>query len=196
MGKEKRVRGVLSWALANSVPEGGRFVSLLLAELRACGGFREESPNFVGSAIVDDAISVFAAEGFVLGRDGTLYPRLLSSLGGRDTSEALRGYINRIRAGYDDSALVVGTGKDLVEATAAHVLVHIQGDYPKQVTFRGQVSAQSYQSSFRVPARRSFRSHLASKDPVASISSSNRTASSGCDGSEWVTAASRTAGWS
>ena len=112
VGKEKRVRGVLSWALANSVPEGGRFVSLLLAELRACGGFREESPNFVGSAIVDDAISVFAAEGFVLGRDGTLSPRLLSSLGGRDTSEALRGYINRIRAGYDDSALVVGTGKE------------------------------------------------------------------------------------
>ena len=43
-------------------------------------------------------------------------------MSGRDLSDALRSYVDRAQRGYEDSVLVAGTDKDLIEATAAHVL--------------------------------------------------------------------------
>src|SRR5438128_121241 len=45
VGKAKRVRAVLSWAMENAPQAGGRLAVTLVGVLRGCGGFREGSPN-------------------------------------------------------------------------------------------------------------------------------------------------------
>ena len=122
VGKAKRVRGVLSWALENNPSRGERLVYLLMAMIRAKGGFRPTSSNFVGEEAVRDARDVFREEGYDLGGDGTLLPFLLDGLSGAELTRALRTYVRRAKRGANDAALVTGTGKDLVEATAKHVL--------------------------------------------------------------------------
>jgi hypothetical protein len=123
VGKFKRVRAVLSWAMENAPDSGGRLAVSLIGVIRGCGGFRDSSTNFVGHEVITDAIDAFAAEGYVLGRDGTLQPLLLDSLSGRELTIALAAYVRRAKRGAMDAALVTGTGKDLLEATAKHVLV-------------------------------------------------------------------------
>jgi hypothetical protein len=45
-------------------------------------------------------------------------------------TDALRAYVDRINRNPDDAALQVGTGKDLDEAVARHVLEQRLGSYP------------------------------------------------------------------
>ncbi len=123
VGKAKRVRAVLSWAMEHAQPDGGRLAVSLVGVVKGCGGFRESSPNFVGAEVITDAVEAFRADGYVLTRDGDLRPLLLDSLSGRELSEALAAYVRRAKRGAMDAALVTGTGKDLLEATAKHVLV-------------------------------------------------------------------------
>jgi hypothetical protein len=130
-GKAKRVRAVLTWALANDPQAGGQFITSLIAEIRGCGGFRQDSPNFVGANAIADAISAFRSEGFDLGADGDLRPVILSGLSGTAMTAALMNYVRRARQGVTDAALVTGTGKDLLEATAKHVLVERCGKCPE-----------------------------------------------------------------
>jgi hypothetical protein len=61
--------------------------------------------------------------------DGDLRPRLLGSLSCRAVTRALKAQVRRAQEGADDAALVIGTAKDLVEATAAHVLVERYGSF-------------------------------------------------------------------
>jgi hypothetical protein len=122
-GKAKRVRSALSWSLENAPEAGGRFAVRLISVIKGCGGFRQGSPNFVGEDIVTDAIEAFASDGYVLTRDGELRPLLLDTLSGRELTVALAAYVRRAKRGAEDAALVTGTGKDLLEATAKHVLV-------------------------------------------------------------------------
>lgn len=130
VGKAKRVRAILRWAIDNDPGPGERLVAALIALVRGCGGFRPGSPNFVGGDSVADAIDAFRAEGFDLGRDGDLRPAVLDGLVGKQMTDALRAYVRRARSGVSDAALLAGTGKDLVEATAAHVLTERYGAYP------------------------------------------------------------------
>lgn len=127
IGKAKRVRAVLSWAIEHSPSGGERLVYLLLAMLRAKGGFRGDSPNYVGAEAVRDARDVFREEGFDLALDGTLSRLVLDELAGRALTKALRNYVRRAKRGADDAALLAGTSKDLVEATAKHVLAERYG---------------------------------------------------------------------
>ena len=60
---------------------------------------------------------------------------MLSSLAGRELTEALRSYVVRAQQGYEDSVLLAGTDKDLIEATAAHVLTERYGSYSEQADF-------------------------------------------------------------
>src|ERR1700730_7599302 len=55
VGKAKRVRAGLSWALDNDVAAGGLFVGSLIAHVQACGGFRATSPNDVGADAIQCA---------------------------------------------------------------------------------------------------------------------------------------------
>lgn len=135
IGKEKRVRAVLNSCLSNDPTPGGHFVARLIAEIKGCGGFRLASSNYVGASTIEDAQAVFLGEGWVLATDGDLAPRILESLEGVATTAALRSYVRRIRQGYGDSALVVGTGKDLLEATAAHVILERFGGYNARADF-------------------------------------------------------------
>jgi hypothetical protein len=128
VGKAKRVRAVLSWAIDYSSENGRRFVQQLIAMVQSYGGFRDGSPNFVGEEAITSLREAMASEGFMLASDGELRPAVLDSLSGAELTEALEAYVRRAQKGVDDAALVVGTGKDLVEATAAHVLREAWGD--------------------------------------------------------------------
>ncbi len=66
MGKERRVRHVLSWALEHDEDAGERLVASLIEQIRACGGFRPESPNYVGEDAIANAQDAFASEGLEL----------------------------------------------------------------------------------------------------------------------------------
>jgi hypothetical protein len=135
VGKAKRVRTVLMWALENDPNKGEGFVASLLNTVRGCGGFNPLSPNYVGSDQVASAVAVFKEEGFQLESDGVLIPVALDSLHGQDLTAALKAYVVRAKRGVADAALLVGTGKDLIEATAKHILVVRMSQEPPQMDF-------------------------------------------------------------
>jgi len=137
VGKAKRIRGTLSWALENDPSGGEALVESLLSFLRASGGFRPGSPNYVGAEVITNAIAAFRAEGFTLTQDGELQPQILENLSGAALSTALESYIRRAKRGAEDAALLSGTSKDLLEATAAHILVERNGSYPQGANFEG-----------------------------------------------------------
>jgi hypothetical protein len=122
VGKLKRVRAVLGWAIEHATDNGRGFVGQLVAMVRTHGGFRAESPNYVGEEAITSLRDAMASEGFVLTSDGELRPTALDTLSGTELTDALAAYVRRAQKGADDAALVVGTGKDLLEAVAAHVL--------------------------------------------------------------------------
>ena len=62
---------------------------------------------------------------------------LNNQLAGKELTDALRAYVRRAREGADDGALVTGTGKDLIEAVARHVLVERVGTYNESMDFAG-----------------------------------------------------------
>ena len=135
VGKAKRVRAVLSWALENATNKGEILCAAIISLVRAKGGFRESSPNFVGHEAIRNAAEAFRSEGYVLGTDGDLRPVVLDSLQGTEFTAALASYVQRARRGSTDAALMVGTGKDLLEATAAHVITESFGAYSHQANF-------------------------------------------------------------
>src|SRR5881394_1398212 len=79
VGKAKRVRAILSWALENNQRAGEALVESLLSFLRSCGGFRPTSPNYIGPDPIANAIAAFRVEGFALTEDGELRPQLLEN---------------------------------------------------------------------------------------------------------------------
>jgi len=135
IGKAKRVGGVLHWAIENDVEKGERLVHLLVALVRGVGGFREGASNFVGVEAIQDLREAFATEGFNLSETGELLPIVLDTLVGQELTEARKAYVRRARRGALDAALITGTGEDLVEATAAHVLVQRFGNYSHNANF-------------------------------------------------------------
>ncbi len=70
VGKAKRIQYTLSWALEHNPPAGELLVAHLIGAIRGVGGFRVDSPNFVGSDAMRDATDAFRA-----GR-GICYPRM------------------------------------------------------------------------------------------------------------------------
>ena len=135
IGKAKRIRSVLQWAIENNIEAGEKLVFYLVALVRGVGGFRDGSSNFVGAEPIQDLRDAFQSEGFTLAESGELLPVVLDTLAGRELTDALKAYVRRARRGVLDAALVTGTGKDLVEAVAAHVLVERFGTYPETANF-------------------------------------------------------------
>lgn len=135
LGKAKRVTAVLSWAFEHDVSAGKRLVAVLTSTIQALGGFRPTSPNFIGADAIANAKVVFRNDGYDLGGDGTLRVLLLDGLSGRAVTDALQNYVKRAKQGADDAALVTGTGKDLLEATAKHVLVERFGQATNTASF-------------------------------------------------------------
>ncbi|ACC75935.1 abortive infection family protein [Paraburkholderia phymatum] len=123
VGKSKRVRGVLSWALSNDVKAGEALVAGIIATVQGYGGFRTDSTNFCGAEAIANLASAFASQGWELSPEGGLQPRVLASLSGKELTTALRTYARRAQQGSLDDPLLAGTAKDLLEATASHVLM-------------------------------------------------------------------------
>ncbi len=99
VGKAKRVRAVLSWALEHDHEKGERFVAAFIAMLKGKGGFRKDSPNFVGDDALTEAIEAFRQEGYTLSTDGHLGPASLDTLSGAKLTAALEAYVQRARRG-------------------------------------------------------------------------------------------------
>lgn len=135
VGKAKRVRAALYWGAEHAPDKAEEFVAALIALVRGKGGFRKGSPNFVGEEAITDAKDAFLCEGYVLSAEGELYPSTLDNLSGVGMTTALEAYVRRAQRGSEDGALLVGTGKDLLEATAAHVISEKYGQYPQQAHF-------------------------------------------------------------
>lgn len=135
VGKQKRIRSALSWALDNDQEAGLAAVVGLLAMVRGCGGFRPASKNYCGEDAIATCIAAFQGEPVELTEDGQLRVRNLGSLTGRELTSALRSYVERARLGHEDSVLLAGTGKDLLEAVAAHVLTERYGSYSEHADF-------------------------------------------------------------
>ena len=135
VGKAKRVRAVLQWAIENEVEKGERLVYLLITVVRGVGGFRESSLNFAGAESIQDLRDALGSEGFNLTETGEVLPVVLDTLSGRALTDALKAYVRRARRGVLDAALITGTSKDLVEAVAAHVLVQRFGTYSTSDNF-------------------------------------------------------------
>jgi hypothetical protein len=135
IGKMKRLRATLSWAIENNASGGEQLVAGIVDLLRSCGGFRPDSPNYVGTEPIQNAISVFRSEGYDLSGDGQLRPQILESLSGEELTSALESYVRRAKQGAADAALLVGTGKDLLEAVAAHLVRERYGQDPGTTNF-------------------------------------------------------------
>jgi len=80
VGKAKRVGAVLSLALDNDPVAGGKLIESLVAKVRASGGFRDTSENFIGMGAIERAIEAFDSEGFLLTEDGDFRPKNLEAL--------------------------------------------------------------------------------------------------------------------
>jgi hypothetical protein len=135
VGKAKRVRAVLAWGMENKPGSAEHFCSGLISTVRACGGFREDSPNFVGKDAISNLAEALRPLGVSLGTDGSLAPVALDQLKGKNLTKALEIYITRAKKGIEDAALSVGTSKDLMEAVAAHILQELYGRYPTTANF-------------------------------------------------------------
>jgi hypothetical protein len=135
VGKAKRIRAILGWAIENDFAAGREFVEQLTGLIRGCGGFRRESPNYVGEDAISTLREALASDGFVLTSEGELHPKVLESLSGIEMTEALVSYVRRAQKGSSDAALLAGTSKDLLEATAAHVLQETWGTYSCTANF-------------------------------------------------------------
>ena len=72
VGKAKRVRATLSWALEQDPSAGESLVAKLISLVRARGGFRASSPNYVGEEPIHNATAVFRTEGYEFSSDGEL----------------------------------------------------------------------------------------------------------------------------
>ena len=136
VGKMKRIRLVLVSSIEKHTDRAERLAYSLITLVRSDGGFREDSPNYVGKDVVNNLIDVLKPKGIVLGLDGSISPVILDGLSIEDTSAALETYVSRAKKGAEDAALVVGTSKDLLEAVAAHVLLCKTGSYPTTANFQ------------------------------------------------------------
>jgi hypothetical protein len=135
VGKQKRVRQALAWAMDNDDDAGGRAVAALIDTIRGCGGFMARSQNYCGEDAISTCVAAFSDQSAELTSDGILRPRSLSALAGRELTAALQSYVARAQKGYEDSVLLAGTDKDIIEAVAAHVVTERFGSYSPQADF-------------------------------------------------------------
>ena len=130
IGKTKRVRAVFVYATDHDPDAGIKLASQLVGLLRADGMFSRTLASYAGAEKIQRLRESFERIGFELDDSGALRQKVIDNLSGTALTEALRSYVNRINLNPDDASLLVGTGKELDEATARHVLEQKLGAYP------------------------------------------------------------------
>ena len=116
---------VLQWAQDNGKHyEGGRLCVELIDTIRGHGGFDpNDADNYVGEDAISRTINAVKGTTHVMRSDGTIEVSMLeSTMTNHEREELLSRYIRRAQLGYEDAAaLVLGTGKDLLECVAKHI---------------------------------------------------------------------------
>ncbi|MFI2754186.1 abortive infection family protein [Cellulomonas sp. P22] len=130
LGKAKRVRHVFVHATDHAPKAGLALGAHLVALLRADGCLSESSASFAGAVKVGRLRDAYDALGFTVDGTGALRPKVIDNLTGTELTAALRSYVDRLNLNPDDPPLQVGTGKELDEAVARHVLEQMTGSYP------------------------------------------------------------------
>lgn len=77
VGKAKRIRATLNWAIEHNRQAGSKLVALILSHVRAVGDFRDSSSNYVGKEQIVNAINAFDSENFSLSESGDIRPKIL-----------------------------------------------------------------------------------------------------------------------
>lgn len=130
LGKTKRVRRVFVYAADREASAGLALAKEIVALLRADGMFAPALPEYAGAQKIRRLAATFKRLGLSLADNGELRPTVIDNLAGTQLTEALRAYVQRINLNPDDAPLQVGTGKELDEAAARHVLEQLTGSYP------------------------------------------------------------------
>lgn len=127
VGKERRVRGVLS-AAANQDVSNDRVVDDLIARLQVMGAF-DDSAKF---SKLQDALEDL---GWQLDRRGNLVPLVLDDIPHERKRPAIEAQTLRLRRAVGDSPLLIGTAKDLMETAARYVLDELGQPARKNASF-------------------------------------------------------------
>lgn len=135
VGKMKRLRSVFDHATQHDTEAGLRLARRIVVILQGGGAFNASLPAFAGVEKIERLRSSFDRAGFVLRPDGDLRAKVIDNLEGTERTEWLQAYVDRLNANPDDVPLQIGTGKELDEATARHVIEQKAGDY--KVSGRG-----------------------------------------------------------
>ncbi len=130
LGKTKRIRQVLVYATDHEPAAGLTLAQQIVALLRADGAFTPALESYAGLQKIARLSEAFTRIGFTLDPNGALQPVVIDNLAGTQLTEALLAYVNRINLNPDDAPLQIGTGKELDEAAARHVLEERTGSYP------------------------------------------------------------------
>jgi len=94
--------------------EGGRgFVEQLIALVRSCGGFRVDSPNYVGEDAIRGLREAWPQRDLFWRPMVSYGHRFSDTLRGAELTIALDAYVRRAQKGAEDAALLAGTSKDL-----------------------------------------------------------------------------------
>jgi hypothetical protein len=137
VGKMRRVKAVLTFATDNRPAAGGDLALFILGRLRGQGAFRSGATYSIPVEMTANLRAELQRQGFRFTSDGEVLPELLDELDGVEATNALRHYARRARAGASDAVLVSGTSKNLLEATARHVLTERVGSYNGHMPFPG-----------------------------------------------------------
>lgn len=153
LGKTKRIRAVFSHATDVNPGAGLDLGVRMVSELRAYGCFSALLPTYAGQNKVKRLRTAFGRVGYTLDDSGVLRPAVIDNLTGTELTTALRSYIDRLNLNPDDTALQIGTGKELDEATARHVLVEHFGEYPEHANFPVTLAAAFTALGWSVPGK-------------------------------------------
>ncbi|MDE3103267.1 MAG: abortive infection family protein [Chloroflexota bacterium] len=129
VGKMKRLRDAFGHALDHASDKGWQLCLTFMAAVKAAGRFRVGTEEYVGEHVISAARDAFSSVGYELDVEGNLRPRLIEDLGSLEAHAVLLTYVRRAQRGASDAAHVTGTSKDLLEATARHVLLQRLSDY-------------------------------------------------------------------
>lgn len=158
LDKTKRIRQVLVHATDHDPAAGLRLAQQIVALQRADGACTPALADYAGPQKIDRLRDAFARVGFTLDANGALRPTVIDNLAGTQLTQALRSYVDRINLNPDDAPLQIGTGKELDEATARHVLEERTGSYPTgglagsyPVTLAGAFTAMGFTVPPQVP---------------------------------------------
>ncbi len=130
--KERRVQTVVG-AAARRPARGRQLVEAILTQLRVAGAFDTQHGGHDPDTI-RTAQRALRRIGWQLDDEGYLSSLGVADLatGGRD---ALDEQLDRLRRGADDPALLIGTAKDLLEATAKFALEELDVPYNPKADF-------------------------------------------------------------